>query len=503
MIMLETVRPTAPDYSKYTDLELVKNNIETERLQTISLDRVLTEASIIDISHVKDLADSMAGKRGQLSSIVVRAREEDGQIVYDIIDGFHRSAGKKMMGEKEIDAKVVYGCSDEELFDLRILAASSVKSVQFPRVAEWITKLYATTGWAEKGLSVAQAFNLALNDSERSRVANLTTIEVKEIKAWAKAKSEIWGRSLSNVHQILRIVEDADPELVKQVRYQGGGKDRKRAITPQRLQAVVNTFPGRSNFPVQRVLLDYVAENRLSEKETETLVTLVSPLMRECPNPDEFADALVRIDPDDVVRFTREKLSKAAAKPKTIQEIEQSGDDEIEIFPDADDQEDFSEPQEPSDEDLKVIEAEESNRNIAGRPVEEKIFSREHISGERVNHEGEEASSAYDETPSVAELRREIDSLKYALDLANKMLEKSQLNSGKKRDKTDAWWLTDPHLTSKERQVMTALFSESDDRNVFDIADALHILPQQVLALIGSAKAKHFLHRTIRRPKDL
>ena len=254
-------------------LELLISGIQCERDEIISLSSVHLEDSIVDEFHARQLGNSMSLQRGQINPIVVRAKEEDGGVVYDVIDGFHRTSGKKERGEESIKANVLYQCSDEEMYDLRILAASSVRSVQFPRIAEWMKRSFDTTAWAERGLTVTQAFGLVVSDRERT-YQNLSPDELKELKEWVKAKCERWQKSVSATYLILRVVENSDPELVKQVRQSGGGKDRSGKITPARLQAVALTLP--KEFEAQRRVLDYVVENRLSAAETEELARKIA-----------------------------------------------------------------------------------------------------------------------------------------------------------------------------------------------------------------------------------
>lgn len=127
-----------PRYSELSPLFLLQHNVETTRMELVPVNMIVQEEIAIDETHVKSLAESMSGTRGQISPMTVRARWlEDSKIIhYDVIDGFHRAAGLILIGKDIAKCVVVYGCSDEELFDLRVLAANSVRSVQFARVAK-------------------------------------------------------------------------------------------------------------------------------------------------------------------------------------------------------------------------------------------------------------------------------------------------------------------------------------------------------------------------------
>lgn len=277
--MAVATRKIETNYSHLTPLELLRNNIETQRLEVIPLADVITDQALIDDTHAKELGDSMAQKRGQITPIAVRTREEDGKIIYDVIDGFHRSAGKKRRGDSEINATVIYGCPDEEMYDLRILAASSVRSVQFPRIAEWITKSFESTFWAQKGLTVVQAFSLAVSDRERSYL-KISNEELAELKTWAKEKCGKWQKSVTATLGLLRVVASADPELVRQVRTSGGGRDTGSRITPDRLRIVATKFPREECYAAQRAILQYIIENRYYAEEAAVLVERAAPLIQ-------------------------------------------------------------------------------------------------------------------------------------------------------------------------------------------------------------------------------
>src|SRR3989344_4881490 len=114
-----------------------------------------------------------------------------GGIFYDVMDGFHRAEGRRMCDEKTVRATVVYACSDAEMVDLRILAASSVQSVQFPRLASWITQAWKQTEWAKKEIKVVQAFAMTMNDSDSSRSKLLSNEDIPQVRDWVREKCRL------------------------------------------------------------------------------------------------------------------------------------------------------------------------------------------------------------------------------------------------------------------------------------------------------------------------
>lgn len=258
----------AVDFSDYSPVDLLKMEVKTERQEEIPVDLIVQESALIDPDHAQNLAESMMGDRKQISPTTVRARLTDsGQVIYDVIDGFHRSEGKRIIEQitsepQTMKTIVLYGCTDEELFDLRVLAASSVKSIKFARMAEWMKRSFLSTQWRNKHLhelaetetvTLSQVFNLAQFNSSGTHLG-LTADEVVELKGWASKKSKQWDRPLSTLMVEMRTVELAAPDLVQRVRTGGGGKGGKGVLTRARLEAIVTNLPG--DWETQRLLAD-------------------------------------------------------------------------------------------------------------------------------------------------------------------------------------------------------------------------------------------------------
>lgn len=264
----------AENFNKLTSKELLRANVYVERQEKISVNDVVDEYDLIDPSHAENLAKSMMGKRGQITPINVRARLDGDKIVYDLIDGFHRHAGKKIIQSKTgelqpMHAIVLYGCNDEELFDLRILAVNSVKKVKFARMAIWMIRSLEETTWQNKGIkkhidskeiTLSQIFTLAQNNSSGKKFG-LSESEANELKKWAKEKASLWRKSLPSLMQDMRTVELSAPDLVQRVRQGGGGG--RGILTAARLKAIADNLP--SEWELQRRFADVaVAENILA-----------------------------------------------------------------------------------------------------------------------------------------------------------------------------------------------------------------------------------------------
>ncbi len=305
-------------------LELLKNGEGAKRENiAIALGDVIVDYSLVDDTHAEELKDSMADKWGQTSSITVRARELDGRVVYDIIDGFHRTEAKRRMGAETIKANVLYGVTDEELFDLRIVAANSVRSVQFPRIAEWISRSYSQTEWAKKDIPITQAFTLTLTDRETSY--KVSTEDLEGIKDWVDRKCRRWQRSPGYIYDILKTVEAADPELVKKVRLASGGRDREQKVTPSRLKLIATGFPGKDNYWLQDRLMDASINFRLYAPQTAKLVELVKQKIK----PEDRKKAIERIIDEAVSTIRAEEVLAKNETSEFESEIDEQSADEF------------------------------------------------------------------------------------------------------------------------------------------------------------------------------
>lgn len=472
-------------------LEIIQRGLEIERLEVIPLARVLTENALIDPAHADELGASMKQKRGQITPIAVRAKinEASGEIVYDVIDGFHRTEGMRRSGGEVINATVIYGCSDEEMYDLRILAASSVRSVQFPRIAQWISQSWETTSWSKKSLTVSQAFGLVLSDSKRSNIADLTVEEVIELKEWAAAKCTRWGKSVGATYGILRVVAMADPELTRQVRTSGGGKDRTGKITPVRLQAVAERFPGEANYAAQRAILRLAVERRYYAEEIKQFVEQARIFIE----PDMSEDEIYELVSGLSIIIKPPGSSKRNNSTKEVEEVfedDEEGNEEgvVEGWDEL----------EPDEEALDKIERglivdEEDSSGNGSRPVRgRKRFDlkQDHPSTREATLS--EGVLARGDGRDIEGLRARIKDLEQALRRAR---ERGVENNAAPET---WWWRTALYLTPVERLCMERILFANGNLDV--VSQKLKITPHQAITHIRSAFIKRSLEEAKREP---
>jgi len=458
---------------------LIDRDIPYERVEIIPLASVLTEQSLVDDEHARDLGNSMLGRRGQLSPIVVRARfDESGRIVYDIVDGFHRSNGAKGTGKDDIEANVMYHCSDEEMYDLRILAASSVRSVQFPRLVEWMTRSFQTTLWAQQGMTIAQAFGYAVSRSTFSSSSPDVQADMAELQNWVRAKCQLWGHGIPSVFQLLTLNMRAEPGLMRAIRSVGGGRDRTGVVTKGKLAAIADLFPGERNHRLQVLIMEVVLQRRYNARETEVYAARVRGKIQSSMTEPQIRKLLAGIRHDEVqesgdrssVLVEGPPQTRAAEQkkpPATTRDYDLEADEGVE-------QADPWDMLEPTDEDLEVIEGHKkggATRNIVQVRLTPGVLGRGNQN-------------------SLSALKARI------LDL-EETLERASRETGS----SDRWWQTAVYLSPVEREIMEGLFGKGLDFDYYIHSKRLTAF--QAIAFIQSAFKKHRLAGSFRHSDNI
>lgn len=445
-----------------TPLDLARKGERVQRVEVIPLIQVLTESAIVDVGHAQDLGASMASVRGQLVPILVRARESEGGVVYDVIDGFHRTEGKKRQGDLTIQANVVYGCSDEEMYDLRILAANSVKSVQFARLAEWMHSSFAQTPWADR-ITVTQAFQMGIFKRKGSRYEGIDTEDIAKIHDWVEGKARLWQRSISAIWTSLRLVDISAPDIVRDVRTASSGDERKRVTTQDKLKLVAGRFPGAENFEAQRAFIGYADQHRLGSEELHELLWRNASHIDVKTSKDEISAQITALEGQRVIQ---EKIAQNPDEPieEELLEIETGQtdwfpEDEL-ILPDR-----LNIPVNSHETDFSA------NCNVDGFAMPGELIS---IKRERLPNQNPE------------DLAAEVRMLREMLRIANEKLSKGA------GEKALHFWESAPYLDSRERAVMTALL---ENLMPFDeIARKFEVTPRYLGILVQGVFVKKYMY---------
>lgn len=242
----------------------------------VPLPLVYREDVPVDQAHVTDLTDSIrrearvGSRTGQLSPVLLGAVADFPK--FPIIDGFHRVAALSQLERPDVFATVRPDCTWEDVVDLRILAATTHRSVRFSRLIEWVEEAWDFSQWADK-IRVSQAFNLKVSPNMTGERIGLKPDEVDEIKDWVDRKCEQWHVSHNSLYQHLAVANIAAPDLVKEARERKGGH-KLEAVTPQHLGAIARLLPHRHE--EQRMVAKVATDLKLTVPRARALATAVS-----------------------------------------------------------------------------------------------------------------------------------------------------------------------------------------------------------------------------------
>ncbi len=320
--------------------DILASGERVKRIEDIPLSHILTAEAIIDDSHASDLGNSIDVK-GQNSPITVRIRPavegdlilgpkneyqqaKEGDLVYDISDGYHRTIAKqrKKKPDKTIQASVMYGCTDEELIDDRILSASSIETVQIPRMASWLTKAFNQSPFGNKNIPVDIAFGYA--SGKKTQVGpvinNLTGDEKSNLKIWVNSKCNLWKKNPAEMHTILRLVRDADPELVNEITPKGPG------IRKELLSRISYNFPREEFYPAQRIILDVIKTRKLKNKEITFLLAHLNIDKNMSPEMIREIAMTSDIEPKEEIIFQPNTKDLLVEKDNIIKKLKEERD---------------------------------------------------------------------------------------------------------------------------------------------------------------------------------
>lgn len=265
--------PELPYTDTRTHLQILRSN-ELVRRNNIDIlvPHIIQEGFIVDQEHVAEMREDLQGPTGQRGPVQLRAREIDGKEVFEIIDGFHRIEAMGQMGWEKVRANVFYNMPDQVFYDARI-KDTTVKSVAWPRIAEWVTKQWIESDWGKQGIRASVAYGMlaketgvetpATNDKVPSAEPNAEG-DQGEMMEWLRDRCKTWKRTSKYIADILRVVEVTDPELINQVRVAENGRGEMDKLTPSRLAAIVDALPGEKNYIYQNVLAQVVVRLRLT-----------------------------------------------------------------------------------------------------------------------------------------------------------------------------------------------------------------------------------------------
>lgn len=242
-------------------LEIGKIAIQGE-LKMVPVDDLVEDVPVDGI-HVENLRKTLITD-GQISPLVVWLEH------HLVIDGFHRLRAMKLAGITEALC-LLYSCSEETFWHLRILNARMHRSVSFARIVEWVQKSFLITQWADR-MGAEEAFRMGRRGAAPS--VALTPEEREALTAWVRQKAAQWNLAPERVSDMLKIRRYTSLPLLREVRDQS----TPGAVTEQKLRAVVT----RVREPMlQSALVEKIKAERLSLREVEELSAKIAEAKTE------------------------------------------------------------------------------------------------------------------------------------------------------------------------------------------------------------------------------
>jgi DNA-binding CsgD family transcriptional regulator len=269
----------------------------------VPLDLIFREEVPVDSEHVMELSSSMGdeaqqteGSSGQLSPILLA--EIPGEPKFPIVDGFHRTSSLYDRKEAEAYSTIMPGMTWDRVFDLRILTATTHRSVRFARVVEWVNSAWSVSPWADK-LDATQAFAIASNTSFTGKHLDLDQRDFAEIKEWAREKCLQWKLSQGAIYKSLYTASTVDPDLIKETREGKKGRGVQKVLTQQQVTNIGTALPHR--YEIQRVVANAAKSHSLSS--TETLILAES--VRGAESAEDALDIVQNTNLHDLVHMAR------------------------------------------------------------------------------------------------------------------------------------------------------------------------------------------------------
>lgn len=419
-------------------------------VRDIPLSDVIVDGSVVDEEHRDILKDQLA--TGQQVNIWVRPRLFLTRILHDIVDGYHRSAALTEIGVREIEARLSYGMTDEELYDERVRAAArSAKAVKLSRMITSMQQSYSRSEWFKYGLRLSQILSLAnSSDLTKQPGKNLGLPEdvAQNAIRWVVNKAKLWDSDVGTLYQQIRSAEDSFPEIIDQVRTsQGGGHIGDGVFNPVKFYAMVEKLP--NNLTLQRIMVRIIRHQNLNTDQ----VRVVSQALALIENNPELIE-LLESNPCDLdvlsgilggkVAYVKGKMvHQPKAAPPTDDEIPLSDiDPDTEVLTShLDEIATIQDIVEDASSNTIFQAPEEVNHREELEPdtgIRKKSFT---TAAKPIGHD-----ESYNVHRTIRDYELQISNLEQALDAANTRLARG---GGQ-----DVWYKTLATLTPREREIM-------------------------------------------------
>lgn len=250
---------------------------------TVPLAQLKSDVAV-DQVHVRELEDSIKAM-GQAQPLLIKEND------LSIIDGFHRAAAMQGLGFEKAEA-VIWDCTGEDFWDLRIMSAVLHKNVTFARAVDWIEQAFTTSPIASKHKSAYAVFHAARLGFAKP-----------EVKDWAQSKAVKWGLSVGAIENWLLTKQSLAPDIYNEAK----NAIARGEISLTHYQRLAEYLPSRPE--LQREVMRKVTDEKLTSDQVREL----SKAVRQAEDEKERQTIL-----REPMSRTAEDLTRAAKVEKIL-----------------------------------------------------------------------------------------------------------------------------------------------------------------------------------------
>ncbi len=199
-----------------------------------------------------------------------------------LCEGFHRNAVQQKKKAENFFSELRLGYNFDQMLGLRIVSATGHRSVEMPRIVDWVTQSWNITPWSKvHKISIFQGFSLVtvpnMTGKEIMKKTGLTREDIESIKAWVIEHCDDWKKKPQLIMAHLDLARKVSPELIRMQRI----GEKGISLTPAQTRAIGNVLPGEHNWSLQRIAAQIAIEQKLNEATTRKVAVSLSQIKDE------------------------------------------------------------------------------------------------------------------------------------------------------------------------------------------------------------------------------
>ena len=222
---------------------------------------------------------------GIIAQVVDEAVDIKGELF--LCEGFHRMDVQVRKGSTSFFAELRLGYTYDQMLALRIVSATGHRSVELPRIVDWVTKSWNISPWSKR-LSIMQAFALVavpnVSGKEIKKDLGLTDDDIKNIKEWVVVHCEAWKKNPRLIMSHLDLARKVAPDLIPRLRM----GEKVKSLSPAQLRTIANSLPGEMFWDLQRTAADIATRQSLNEATTHKMALALGM----AGSPEEVANII-------------------------------------------------------------------------------------------------------------------------------------------------------------------------------------------------------------------